>query len=149
VSAEAVHVVEEIQEALLADDVVIALDDTADQRVPRLFMQHAEPEFETVMVGPEYAKARLEYTGLAGFVEAWREWTTAFATFRIKIDDMIDAGDNVVSLVRQIATIEEGGPEIETSAAAVWMMREGLLHRVEFHLDRDLALQAAGVEAAP
>jgi hypothetical protein len=27
------------------------------------------------------------------------------------------------------------------------MMREGLLRRVEFHLDRDLALQAAGVEA--
>lgn len=137
---------EELQEALLADDVVVALEDTTDQRVPRLFMEHAEPEFETVMVGPEYAKARLEYRGLDGFVEAWREWTGAFGSFRIEIDDVIDAGDKVVSLVRQLATIEAGGAEIETPAAAVWMMHDGLLQRVEFHLERSAALRAAGLE---
>lgn len=130
----------------MADDVIVALDDTTDVRVPTLFVQHAEPDFETVMVGPGYANVRLEYTGLAGFLEAWREWTSAFASVRIEIDEMIDAGENVVSLVRQIAMVEEGGAEIESSAAAVWMMRRGLLHRVEFHLDRELALRTAGIE---
>jgi len=145
VSTEAVRVVEAIQEALVTDDVVAALEDTSDQRVPRLFMEHAEPEFETVMVGPEYMKARLEYVGLDGFVEAWRDWTGAFATFRIEVDEMIDAGDSVVSLVRLFGTMEREGAEIETKGAAVWMMRGGLLHRVEFHLDRDAALRAAGL----
>jgi ketosteroid isomerase-like protein len=148
VSAEGVRVVEQIQDALMADDVVAALEDTTDQRIPRLFMEYAEPEFETVMVGPEYAPARLEYRGLDGFVEGWREWTHAFATFQIELDDMIDAGDSVVSLVRQIATMDVGGPEIETEGAAVWMMRDGRLRRVEFHLDRDAALRAAGLRPA-
>lgn len=139
--------VEQIQTALTDSDVVSALEDASDQRVARLFMEHAEPEFKIVMVGPGYTPARLEYTGLDGFVEAWRDWTSAFATFRIEVEEMIDAGDKVVSLVRQIATMESGGAEIENQGAAVWTVTDGLLRDVEFHLDRDAALRAAGIDA--
>jgi hypothetical protein len=38
--------------------------------------------------------------------------------------------------------------EIETAGAAVWHVRGGRLHRVEFHLDREAALRAAGLEDA-
>jgi ketosteroid isomerase-like protein len=147
VSAEAVRVVEEIQQVLTATDVVSALEDEGDQTVRRLFMELAEPGFEVVMVGPGYTSARLENVGLDGFVAAWRDWTSAFKSFQIEVDEMIDAGDNVVSLVRQIGVPKGADAEIETQGAAVWMIRDGRLRRVEFHLDRNAALRAAGLEA--
>jgi ketosteroid isomerase-like protein len=145
VSAEAVRLVEEIQQALTSEDVVSALNDDSDQTVPRLFMELAHPDFEVSMVGPEYAPATLNFTGLDGFVEAWTDWTNAYESFRIEVDEMIDAGDKVVSLVRQIGVLKGGEGEIETTGAAVWTIREGRLSRVEFHLDRDSALRAAGL----
>jgi uncharacterized protein len=145
VSAEAVRVVEKIQTVLTDTDVVAALDDDTDQRVPRLFMELADPEFEISMVGPQYAPATLDYTGLDGFVAAWRDWTSAFESFRIEVDEVIDAGDTVVSLVRQLGIPRGGDTEMETQGAAVWMIRDGRLRRVEFHLDRGAALRAAGL----
>jgi ketosteroid isomerase-like protein len=146
VSAEAVRVVERIQQVLTAEDVVSALNDDSDQTVPRLFMELAHPDFEVSMVGPEYAPATLDYTGVDGFVAAWRDWTSAYESFRIEVDEIVDAGDNVVSLVRQTGIPKGAHAEIETAGAAVWMIRNGRLRRVEFHLDRDAALRAAGLE---
>jgi uncharacterized protein len=146
VSAENIRVVEEIQRALTGGDVVAALDDDTDQRARQVFMQLAEPDFEVAMVGPEYAPATLDYAGLDGFVAAWRDWTRAFESFRIEVDEMVDAGDNVVSLVRQMGTPRGGDTEIENQGAAVWTIRDGRLRRVEFHLDRNAALRAAGLE---
>jgi hypothetical protein len=51
----------------------------------------------------------------------------------------------VLSLVRQTGTTRTGSVEIETAAAAVWFIRDGRVHRVEFHLDQDEARRAAGV----
>lgn len=137
---------EEIQAVLTEVDVIAALNDERDQSALHTFMRLAEPEFEVVMVGPQYSSARLERTGFEGFVEAWRDWTGAFASFRIELEEMVDAGDNVVSLVRQIGIPKGADAEIETPGAAVWMLRDGRLRRVEFHLDRDAALRAAGLE---
>jgi ketosteroid isomerase-like protein len=145
VSAEAVRVVEEIQQALTASDVVTALEDDADQRIPRLFMELAEPDFEVSMVGPGYSSARLDYTGLEGLVAAWTDWTSAFESYRIEVEEMIDAGDRVVSLVAMTGKVRGGG-EIAAPGAAVWTVVDGRVRRVEFHLDRDSALGAAGLE---
>jgi ketosteroid isomerase-like protein len=98
------------------------------------------------MVGPQYAPATLDYKGLDGFVAAWSDWTSAFESFRIEVDEMVDAGENVVSLVRQIGVPKGADGEIETQGAAVWMIRDGRLRRVEFHLDRESALRAAGID---
>jgi ketosteroid isomerase-like protein len=146
VSAEAVRVVEEIQQTLTAEDIVAALNDDRNQDVRRVFMQLAEPEFEVAMVGPEYSPATLDYKGFDGFVAAWTDWTGAFESFRIEVDEMVDARDKVVSLVRQIGAPKGTDAEIETPGAAVWMIRDGRLRRVEFHLDRDAALRAAGID---
>ncbi len=138
--------VEEIQQALTETDVVAALNDDRDQTVTRLFMALAEPDFEVVMRGPGYSSARLDYVGLDGFLAAWRDWTTAFESFRIEVDEMIDAGDKVVSLVRQTGIPKGADAEIETRGAAVWTVCDGRVRRVEFHLDHDAALRAAGID---
>jgi ketosteroid isomerase-like protein len=146
VSTENVRVVEEIQKALTGGDVVAALDDTTDQRARGVFMEFAEPEFEVVMVGPEYTSARAEYNGLDGFVEAWRDWTSPFDRYEIEVEEMIDAGEHVVTLVAMTGRTRTGGAEITAPAAAVWRVLDGRVRRVEFHLDRDAALRAAGID---
>jgi ketosteroid isomerase-like protein len=146
VSAENVRVVEEIQIVLTGTDVVAALDDTTDQRARRVFMELADPEFEVVMVGPEYVSARLEYNGIDGFVEAWRDWTSPFDRYEIEVEEMIDAGEQVVSLVVMTGRTRTGGAEITAPAAAVWTVLDGRVRRVEFHIDRVAALRAARLD---
>jgi ketosteroid isomerase-like protein len=51
-----------------------------------------------------------------------------------------------VSLVEMSGTTKTGGAQIEAPAAAVWTVVDGRLRRVEFHLDQDAALRAAGLE---
>jgi hypothetical protein len=111
-SAENVRVVEEIQTAITVDDVVAALDsDETDHRIRRLFTELAEPGFETAMVGPGYTSGRrIEYTGFDGFAEAWRDWTSPFDRYEIEVERMIDAGEQVVSLVEMSGKTRTGVP---------------------------------------
>jgi ketosteroid isomerase-like protein len=148
VSAENVRVVEEIQTSITVEDVVTALDsEEADVRIRRLFMELAEPDFETAMVGPGYtAGRRIEFTGIDGFAEAWRDWTSPFETYDIEVEEMIDAGDQVVSMVAMSGRTRTGGAEITAPGAAVWTVVDGRVRKVEFHIDRDEALRAAGLD---
>jgi ketosteroid isomerase-like protein len=147
VSAENVRVVEEIQMALTAGDVVAALNDPeTDSRVRQTFAELAENDFETVMVGPDYVAARLESTGFDGFRDSWLDWTSPFASYTVELERMIDGGDQVVSFVAMTGKTRTGGVEINAPGAAVWTIVDGRVRRVEFHIDRDAALRAAGLE---
>jgi len=144
---KAVRVVEQIQDALATGDVVAGLDDDqTDRQVRRAFAALAEPDFEVVMVGPAYLPTRFEGSGVEGFREAWLDWTSAFESYQIEIERVIDAGKRVVSLVAMAGKTKTGGVEIEAPGAAVWTVVDGRLRRVEFHLDREEALRSAGVQ---
>ena len=146
-SAEAVSVVERLQDALGMDDVVAAIDDDQrEARIQRVFMELAVPDFEVVMVGPAYQGTRLEFTGADGFREAWIDWTSPFEGYHIDLEETIDAGDRVVSLVTMVGRTKTGGVEVEAPGAAVWTVVEGRLQRVEFHLDRQAARRSAGLD---
>jgi ketosteroid isomerase-like protein len=140
--------VERIQDAVLvAGDVVAALDDTeSEQRVRRTLMELAVPDFAVAMVGPAYVGRTIELSGADGFREAWTDWTSPFSSYRIDLEEMIDAGDRVVSLVTMSGKTKTGGVEVEAAAAAVWTVVDGRLRRVEFHIDRESALRAAGLD---
>ena len=125
-SADAVRVVEQIQEVLVTGDVVAALADAeADERVREAFQGLAEPDFEVVMVGPSYLSARLEASGIDGFRGAWADWTSAFESYRIDVERVIDAGDVVVSLVAMSGRTRTGGVELEVGRAALARPRLG------------------------
>jgi ketosteroid isomerase-like protein len=105
------------------------------------FVHH---DFEIAMVSGG-AGLRNEYRGAEGFVTAWRDWLTPFERFHIEIEDeVIVSGDVVIGLARQTGVLA-GGAELSEDAAAVMFFRDGLLSRVEFHLDRDEAMRAAGL----
>jgi ketosteroid isomerase-like protein len=100
------------------------------------------PDFVVAMVG-ESPSVRIEFKGIDGLVEAWRDWLGPFESYRIEIQDFEDAGDRALILVRQIAQPRGTEAEIERPSAAVVWTRDGKLARVEFHMSRDVARRAA------
>ena len=77
---------------------------------------------------------------------AWiADWLDSFEDWSIVIEEVFDAGDQVVAIVRQRGTAKHGGPEVEMRVAQVWTFRNGLAARMEMYADRDDALEAAGL----
>ncbi|MEK6273658.1 MAG: nuclear transport factor 2 family protein [Actinomycetota bacterium] len=104
----------------------------------------AAPDLEGAMIGPDRS-FRTEFHGADGLIERWSDWLSPYESFRMEIEDLIESGDVLVTLVRQFGTPTMGGPEVEAESAAVWWLRDDRLVRVEFHLDREAALRAAGL----
>jgi ketosteroid isomerase-like protein len=102
------------------------------------------PDLEVVTVGPEYTGEGTVYRGLDGFLEFWQDWLGPWESFGIETEEYLDAGDKVVQLARQVGRTKTGDMPVESSGAAVMTFRDGRLTRIEFHLDRERALRAAG-----
>lgn len=83
-----------------------------------------------------------EFEGADGLREAWADWLGAFSRVRIGLEDVEEVGDNVVTLVNQVGTTRHG-VQVSQPSAAVWKFRDGLLVRVEFHLDPERAAASA------
>jgi hypothetical protein len=98
----------------------------------------ADPErFEAVRVAWEPLMLRdFETVTVAGQVPLTRS---------LDIEEVFDAGDQVVTIVRQHGKARHGGPEVEMRFAQVWTFRDGLGARMEMCADRDEALEAAGL----
>ena len=73
------------------------------------------------------------------------EWTEGFESWSLEIEEVFDAGDQVVTFVRQHARAKRGGPEVNMPIAQVWTLRDGLVARMEMYFDREEALEAAGL----
>jgi uncharacterized protein len=108
-------------------------------------------EFSWELVDPEVEVHDLPltpdsgaYYGHAGLREAMRNVELAFEDVRFEAEDFLDAGDDVVVLVRMIGRGKGSGVEVDARIAHVWTLREGKGVRVRV-LDRDDALEAAGL----
>jgi ketosteroid isomerase-like protein len=99
-------------------------------------------DFECAMVGPYET---LTYSGPGGFAEAWREWMEPYSSFSIEVDELRELGDALLMLAHQRGVTRRDGVAIADKSGSIWRFRDGLLCRVEFYLDRDSALAAAGV----
>jgi ketosteroid isomerase-like protein len=85
------------------------------------------------------------YTGVHGLIEGWRNWLAAWASYRVEVEDFIDAGDEVVVLVRVRGRTARDGVSVDHSPAAVWSIREGKIAGPHFYLERHEALEAVGL----
>jgi ketosteroid isomerase-like protein len=88
------------------------------------------------------------YRGLEGFADGWRDWLTPFDRYELSIQEVVDAGDDVVVLTHVRARTHRDGVQVEHDPAAVFSLRAGRVVGVRFYLDRAAALEAAGVSAA-
>jgi ketosteroid isomerase-like protein len=86
-----------------------------------------------------------EYRGIDGLAEAWRDWLAPWASYRLEAEEFIDAGEEVVVFVRAQGRTARDSVLVEHTAAAIWSIREGRVAAICFYLERDEALEAAGL----
>jgi ketosteroid isomerase-like protein len=80
--------------------------------------------------------------GARTFLEAWRD---AWETWELEVDALHDAGERVVSVMRQHGRSKAAGMPVEMSFAMVWTLRDGKEARMDMYSDPDEALRAAGL----
>ena len=84
------------------------------------------------------------YRGHQGLRALFAEWHDAWGKVEYSYEELIDAGDQVVSVVTRHARGRTSGIEVERPFALLWTVRGGKVVRVVWFLDRDQALKAAG-----
>ena len=86
------------------------------------------------------------YRGHEGLRAFFREWNEAWEDVDYSYEELIDAGDLVVSVVTRHGRGRASGVEVERPFALVWTVRNGKVKRVAWFLARAEALEAAGLE---
>jgi ketosteroid isomerase-like protein len=85
------------------------------------------------------------YRGVEG-LERWQaDWEASWASWRWEPDELIDAGDRVVTILRLHATGRESGVEVERLDGAVWTVRHDKVIRLDYYGSKDEALEAVGL----
>jgi ketosteroid isomerase-like protein len=83
--------------------------------------------------------------GHEGLRNLFREWHEAWGKIEYGYEELIDAGEQVISVVTRHARGRASGVEVERPFALLWTLREGKVIRVVWFLDRAEALEAAGL----
>jgi ketosteroid isomerase-like protein len=107
------------------------------------------PELEVEFTGAVSGGTGGQFRGTEGLLEGWRDWLEPWDSYRIHFDEVIDAGENVVTFATVRARTSRYGVEVEHAPAAVWTIRDGNLVAVTFFLERDKALKFAGLDQQP
>jgi ketosteroid isomerase-like protein len=89
---------------------------------------------------------RKVYRGYEGLRLWWREYQEPWESTWEEVEDLIDAGDQVVSVQTSHARGRASGVAVDLAHfAAVWTIRQGKIVRVALFTTRADALDAAGV----
>jgi ketosteroid isomerase-like protein len=117
-------------------DRVVAQDTTAlaDMLDPEVvwFGTRGGLDESQVMRGPA---AVLDY--MVEIQEPWEE-------FGVEVEQVIEADDGVVVLMRETGRSRHGGPEVHNYTAMIFKVRQERVFEITGYLDRDEALRAAG-----
>jgi ketosteroid isomerase-like protein len=130
-SQENVEVVRQVYEAAARRDTgtVFALYDT-------------EVELDATRVGVFDLGV---YHGHDGLRQLFAQFHQVFGEIEYGYEELLDAGERVVSVVTRHARGRASGVEVERPFALLWTLREGKVVRVVWFLDRAEALEAAGL----
>ena len=125
-------------------DVVRRVYDAAARRDVPAVLALYDPEVEldatrVDIVGP---MGQSTFRGHAGLRSFFREWHEAWENIEYDFEDLIDAGDQVVSVVTRRARGLASGADVEWHVALLWTLREGRVTRVVWFPSRQDALVA-------
>lgn len=99
-------------------------------------------DFESAMMFPGQTRT---YAGLEGYRKNWLDWLEPWATYRTTMDELIDAGESVVVLLRDHGRRKDMDAEVELIGATTFKFRGEKVARIEDYADRTQALDAAGL----
>lgn len=83
--------------------------------------------------------------GPAALRDYYRQWEETFEKVRMEAEELIDAGDQVVALVRGIGRMKDSDAEIDLRYAIVFTIRDGKIATGREYFTREEALKAAGL----
>ena len=72
-------------------------------------------------------------------------WASAFEDLKVTFEEIIDAGDQVIVVAYHQGRGRESGVEVDTRFYEVYTLRDGKVSRVDEYIERDDALEAAGL----
>jgi len=72
-------------------------------------------------------------------------WASAFEQLEVTIEEIIDAGDQVVVVAHHRGRGRASGVEVDTRFYEVYALRDGKVSRVDEYTDRAEALEAAAL----
>jgi ketosteroid isomerase-like protein len=104
---------------------------------------HAEIEY---VEDPKWPGSRT-YRGLDDVIEAWNGYLEVLGSADFQIEDVIDAGNEVVALVRVIGVSRGADVPFDHLWGYVCRVRDGRLVYQRAYWDPDDALAAAGVSS--
>ncbi len=104
-----------------------------------------DPDFETttpasLSVEPD------TYRGPEGVRRWFDAWGGTMDEVRFDVDELLDAGDQVVAVSRLVARSHTTGLELEQAVALVWTLRDGRAVRLDAFATRGEALRVVGLE---
>jgi uncharacterized protein len=86
------------------------------------------------------------YRGYDGIAEFFGKWVREWDDYSFEVEDIIDAGDRVVAIVRDEGRGKSSGIKLERRHAEVWTVRGGKVTRIEPYDEKAEALAAVGLE---
>lgn len=145
-SAENVEIVRSLQVDGV-DLVELFENDTLDEVYPPEELSPFADDLKVEFVSPVAGSEPATYKGLEGFVAGWRDWLEPWQSYRVSVEDLIDAGDCVVTLIRVEGKTARDGVAVQHEPAAVWTLAGGKVVSIGLYLDRADAFREAGLPA--
>ena len=142
-SQEKVEVVRALVPPPDTDVASLLRDDTLFDQTRTALEPLVDPAVESVAIWQ--GGGATTYVGFDGFRKLWLDWLEPWASYYVQVDEVIDAGDQVVILIRDRARRHDTEAEVELISGSVWEVREGKVVRVQFCQSREEALQSAGL----
>jgi ketosteroid isomerase-like protein len=85
-----------------------------------------------------------EYRGYDGVRRFWTQFLSAWDEYGVRVEELIDAGDQVVAVMRLSGRTNE--LEVDEARSSLVTLRDGRIVRIQPFASKDAALEAAGLE---
>jgi ketosteroid isomerase-like protein len=131
-SKENVEIVRRVTEAFAAGDMTTVFEWVA-------------PEIEWDFSNAQTWVEEPVYRGYDGIMEFFGKWTGEWEDYRFEFEEVIDAGDKAVVVVRDEGTSKSAGIKLERRHAEVWTLRDGRVVGIEPFDHKHQALEAVGL----
>ncbi len=89
---------------------------------------------------------RQTYEGIEGAQAFMRDWLDAWDDWSLGLEELHDAGDKVVAIMRQRGRSKTSGLSVDMTFGQVWTLRDGMQTRMEMYADPAEALEAVGLK---
>ena len=85
------------------------------------------------------------YHGHDEMRRVYRDWYDVWENYEEEVEDLIDCGENVISVVTARGRGRSSGVEVEYTTCGVWTFRDGKVVRTTWFPSRGEALEAVGL----